>query len=125
MLKQESFISFLLHYINFEFTFYLTEVSQHQSSSEETDDLTSTSNSIGSNVPVHEDEKKNTRVEKLEKSVQPKEEFKNQNSESSLDLGDEKIEDSMKTLRKSPTKKNRKAKSENSETSKYFSKDSE
>lgn len=121
MLKQDLSTSFLLHYKNFELTFYLAEVSQHQSSSEETDDLTSTSNSISSNVPVNEDEKKSTRIEKLEKSVQPKEEFKNQNSESSLDLGDEKIEDSMKTLRKSPTKKNRKAKGENSETSKYFS----
>lgn len=98
----------------------LAEVSQHQSSSEETDDLTSASNSISNNVLVNEDEK-STCTEKLEKSVQSKEELKNQNSESSVDLGDEKIEDSMKTLRKSPTKKNRKAKGENSETSKYFS----
>lgn len=94
------------------------ELSQHQSSSEETDDLTSASNSVSSNILINDEEKKIIQLEKLEKSMRSKEDFKNQNSESSLDLPDEKIEelDSIKMTKKSPVKK-RKNKGDYSEQS--------
>jgi len=90
------------------------EFSQHQSSSDETDEPVSVCNSVSASVLTNEDEKKNI---PLEKSIRLKEEFKSQNSESSVDLPDEKLEDvdPVKAVKKSPVKKNRKNKIDSSE----------
>lgn len=71
-------------------------------------------------IPVSEEEKNGVCIEKIEKKVHPKEELKSQTSESSIDLAEEKTDDSIKTIRKSPVKKNRKVKMENTELSMYF-----